>query len=79
VGQQLPPVRDAAHDMVTALEQWVEKGIAPSHFIGTKYTDNEPATRSVKFTRPVCLYPAVPRYTGAGDPNDAASFACVKE
>jgi feruloyl esterase len=78
VGQQLPPVRDAAHDMVTALEQWVEQGIAPAQFIGTKYVDNEPATRAVKFTRPVCLYPAVPRYKGTGNPDDAASFACVK-
>jgi len=78
VGQQIPPVRDAAHDMQTALENWVENGTAPAQFIGTKFTDNEAATRTVKFTRPVCLYPAVPRYKGSGDPNDAANFACMK-
>ncbi len=78
VGQQLPPVRDAAHDLVTALEHWVERGVPPAQFIGTKFTDNEPATRTVKFTRPVCLYPAVPRYKGTGDPNDAANFACQR-
>jgi feruloyl esterase len=78
VGQQLPPVRDAAHDLVTALDQWVEKGLAPAQFIGTKFTDNEAATRTVQHTRPICLYPAVARYKGTGDPNDAASFACVK-
>jgi feruloyl esterase len=26
--QQIPPTRDAVHDVQTALEQWVEKGIA---------------------------------------------------
>ena len=78
VGQQLPPVRDAAHDLVTALEQWVERGVPPAQFIGTKLTDNEPTTRTVQYTRPVCLYPAVVRYKGAGDPNDATNFVCVR-
>jgi feruloyl esterase len=78
VGQQIPPVRDAAHDLQTAMEAWVERGTAPAQFIGTKYTDNQPATRTVQFTRPVCLYPTVPRYKGTGDPNNAANFACVR-
>ncbi len=78
VGQQLPPVRDTAHDLVTALEQWVERGVPPAQFIGTKYTDNEATTRTVQHTRPVCLYPSVARYKGTGDPNDAANFTCVK-
>ena len=63
---------------VTALEQWVERGVAPAQFIGTKFTDNEAATRTVQYTRPVCLYPAVARYKGTGDPNDAANFVCVR-
>jgi len=28
------------------------------------------------FTRPLCQYPALPRYKTKGDPNSAASFAC---
>jgi len=78
VGQQKPPVRDASHDLQTALENWVERGTAPTQFIGTKFTDNQPATRSVQWTRPICLHPLVPRYKGTGDPNDAASFACER-
>ncbi len=78
VGQQLPPVRDAAHDLQVALEQWVERGVAPAQFIGTKFTDNEATTRTVQYTRPVCLYPTVPRYKGTANPNDAAIFACVR-
>lgn len=76
VGMQLPPVRDESHDLVTALERWVERGTAPGQFIATKYTDNEAATRTVKFTRPLCLYPETPRYKGTGDPNEAANFVC---
>ncbi len=78
VGQQIPPVRDAAHDLQTAMEDWVERGTAPAQFIATKFTDNQATTKTVQHTRPVCLYPAVPRYKGAGDPNDAANFACVR-
>ena len=35
--------KDSQHDIYAALEQWVEKGIAPS--------------AKVKFTRPLCAYP----------------------
>jgi feruloyl esterase len=78
VGQQIPPARDGSHDLQTAMENWVERGTAPAQFVGTKFTDAEPATRSVQFTRPICLYPAVPRYKGSGDPNDASSFSCIR-
>ena len=78
VGQQIPPVRDATHDIQTALENWVERGTAPAQLVATKFSDDKAATRSVKLTRPLCLYPTVPRYKGTGDPNDAANFACVQ-
>lgn len=77
VGMQIPPVRDAAHDIQTALERWVEQGTAPSEFIATRFTDSVATTRTVQLTRPLCLYPLVPRYKGSGDPNAATSFACV--
>ncbi|MGE3508473.1 MAG: tannase/feruloyl esterase family alpha/beta hydrolase [Vicinamibacterales bacterium] len=76
VGQQIPPVRDALHDIQTALERWVEQGEAPTQLVATKFTDDRPATRAVRLTRPVCLYPTVPHYRGTGDPNDAGSFVC---
>jgi feruloyl esterase len=78
VGMQIPPARDALHDLQTALENWVERGVAPAQFVGAKYTDTQPATRTVQFTRPICRYPAVPRYKGTGDPNDASNFSCVR-
>jgi hypothetical protein len=76
VGQQLPPERDPAHDLVVALDAWVERGVAPEDFIATRYSDTDPATRTVQFQRRLCLYPAVARYTPGGDPNAAASFTC---
>jgi feruloyl esterase len=79
VGQQIPPALDAAHDIQTALENWVERGTAPNQLIATKFTDGQAATRTVQYTRPLCLYPAVPRYKGTGDPNDAANFECVQQ
>lgn len=78
VGQQIPPVRDATHDLVTALERWVEQGTAPGTLIATKFADVAASSREVRFTRPLCLYPSVPKYKGSGDPNDAGSFACVR-
>ena len=59
-------------DMLTALENWVEKGTAPDKIIATKSTAGK-----VERTRPLCPYPTVARYTGKGSVDDAASFACV--
>jgi feruloyl esterase len=35
-GQSAQTAADAEHDTLTALEQWVEKGVAPEKFIGSK-------------------------------------------
>jgi feruloyl esterase len=56
-------------DALTALESWVERGVAPTVMIATK--------QSSPLSRPVCAYPALPRYTGTGDTNAAASFECA--
>ena len=76
VGQQITPIRDAAHDIQTALERWVEDGVAPDTIIATKYVDDAATTRVVRLTRKLCAYPLVARYKGFGDPNNAKNFAC---
>jgi feruloyl esterase len=58
-------------DALTALENWVERGIAPATILATKLDS--------PLSRPLCPYPALPRYKGAGDTNDAASFECAAE
>ncbi len=32
-----------------------------------------------QMTRPICTFPKVPRYSGAGDTNDAGSFVCATD
>jgi feruloyl esterase len=72
---QLPVPSDPEHDIVKALERWVERGIAPASIIATKYIDDEPA-KGVLRTRPICPYPRVAKYLGKGSTNVAASFEC---
>ena len=61
-----------AWDSVTALEGWREQGTAPANQVVTD-TTRQPLGR----TRPLCDYPAWPRYQGSGDVNVAASYACT--
>jgi hypothetical protein len=62
-------------DSLTALEDWVERGIPPRNQI---MTDTVAATRGR--TRPLCEYPNWPRFVGgdAANPNDASSFVCAR-
>jgi hypothetical protein len=60
-------------DSLTALENWVEKGIAPANQIVT-----DTAVHAGR-TRPLCEYPAWPRYNGYGDPNLASNFICSED
>jgi pimeloyl-ACP methyl ester carboxylesterase len=55
-----------------ALEAWVERGEAPSALVAIDENEDTEGR-----TRPVCHYPAWPRYSGRGDINDAESFSCV--
>lgn len=73
LGQGAP---DPQHNIELALEEWVEKGIAPSEIVATKYVDDDPA-KGVKFTRPLCSYLQVAKFKGTGDPNDATNFVCA--
>jgi feruloyl esterase len=59
-------------DMLGALDQWVEKGVAPDRIVASHATNGK-----IDRTRPLCMYPLVARYKGAGSIDDAANFACV--
>jgi feruloyl esterase len=58
-------------DSVTALENWVEHGTAPTAQV---VRDSNAASNSR--TRPLCEFPTWPKYSGAGDINLAASYSC---
>lgn len=65
------PQEDAEHDMLAALEAWVEHGQAPERIIAAR-VDGGQVTR----TRPLCPYPRQAVYTGHGSTDDAANFVC---
>jgi len=77
-GQGGADAKDAQHNVERALEQWVEKGIAPNAIVATKYQGRDPST-GVKMTRPLCPYPQMAKYKGTGDTNDAGNFVCMME
>jgi feruloyl esterase len=58
-------------DMMPSLEQWVEKGQAPTRVVASHSTSGK-----VDRTRPLCPYPQEARYTGNGSVDDAANFTC---
>jgi feruloyl esterase len=61
-------------DGLSPLQQWVEQGLAPDEIVASKILNG--VTTS---TRPICPYPALPRYRGAGNPEKASSFKCVAD
>ena len=58
-------------DTLSALEQWVEKGIAPDAIPATHSTNN-----TVDRTMPLCKFPEKAHYKGSGDPNSVTSWSC---
>lgn len=67
-------------NMLTALENWVERGVAPDTVVaGVNPADPDVAAKGwpAKRTRPLCAYPkqAILK-TGATDLESAASFSC---
>ena len=73
------PLADADHDVVKALERWVEHGVAPERIIATKYVNDNPAN-GIALTRPLCPYPQVAVLGPNGaDTTDAHNFICVDD
>jgi feruloyl esterase len=66
---------DPQHNIQSALEQWVEKAIAPSSIIAAKYGTDESQMRT-NMTRPLCPYPQAAMWTGTGSTDDAVNFVC---
>jgi feruloyl esterase len=58
-------------DMLTALENWVEKKQTPATITASRVVQGK-----VEKTRPLCPYPQSASYKGSGETNDAANFVC---
>jgi hypothetical protein len=76
-GQRLNPKDDPHHSIIIALEQWVEQGAVPRKIIATKYKIDGVPESGVVQTRPLCPFPRVPAYGGAGSTKDAANYSCA--
>jgi feruloyl esterase len=60
-------------DYLTAMENWVENGVAPDDLVASRLA----ADGTVDRTRPVYPYPLVARYDGSGSIDDDANFSPV--
>jgi len=58
-------------DAIAAMEQWVEKGVAPDKLIASRSVDGK-----VLRTRPLCPEPQVAKYVGSGSIDAAENFRC---
>lgn len=65
----------AERDILTALERWVENGQAPSHFVVRLQDESRALTPRTVLA---CAEPHAARYSGAGDPLDAANWRCER-
>jgi feruloyl esterase len=59
-------------DQLAAIENWVEKRIDPANKLVATDDSGVPGR-----TRPMCMFPGWPKYSGSGDVNTAASFTCA--
>ncbi|KAI0858210.1 feruloyl esterase B [Xylaria cubensis] len=67
---------DTQHNVLAAIVDWVENGVAPDEIVGTKYT-NDTAAAGISFQHRHCRYPYRSTYSGEGDPLDIESWHCV--
>jgi len=58
-------------DTLTALENWVEKGVGPDSISSTHMNGKTP-DRSL----PLCKFPEMPHYKGSGDVKDEQNWSC---
>jgi len=73
----LQTAKGPMYGLFDSLVNWVEKGAPEDKITATKYGPGENGTPKVIMTRPLCAYPAVAKYSGSGDTNDAANFTCT--
>ena len=58
-------------DSIAVMEEWREQGKAPDRIEGRRVVDGKTAR-----TRPLCPWPQVAVYSGAGSTDESANFAC---
>lgn len=68
---------DGANNVLAAVVDWVEAGIAPEVLVGTKFV-NDSVEAGVDHKHRHCKYPAKSTFKGEGyEPSDLESWTCV--
>ncbi|KAF2736301.1 tannase and feruloyl esterase [Polyplosphaeria fusca] len=77
IGQSRSEVNslDPSQNVLQAMVQWVEKGVAPETIVGTRWVDDTQSL-GVDYQRAHCKYPKRNVYNG-GDPKKIGSWKCV--
>jgi feruloyl esterase len=65
------PQTDADHDLLSALDRWVEQRTPPDRIIASRVEAGQ-----IVRTRPLCAYPKRAVYLGTGNTDDAVNFVC---
>ncbi|WP_263383605.1 tannase/feruloyl esterase family alpha/beta hydrolase [Granulicella arctica] len=58
-------------DKISAMEQWVEQGMAPAQIVAAHQTGGK-----IDRTRPLCPYPQIAHYNGTGNIDASSNFSC---
>jgi feruloyl esterase len=64
------PSMEPDHNLLTALENWVERGVGPQTIVASKLAEG-----AVIRSHPLCPYPQEAHFV-SGDPTNAASYRC---
>lgn len=67
------PIVDPDHDMLSALEAWIDTSRPPERIIASKVVNGQ-----VTYTRPLCAWPRAAVPMPGADNGKAASFICRK-
>ena len=65
---------DADHNLIRALQAWVEDGTVPESLVATR-----PGAGGDGFTRTLCPHPQTAKFIPGGDQTRAESFECMDE
>jgi len=64
-------------DTIGTIDAWATTGKAPERIVATRPASAGPASpMQTPLSRPLCPYPQIAKYDGAGDVNSEASFTC---
>ncbi|KAK7980153.1 MFS transporter [Apiospora arundinis] len=68
---------DREHNVLAAVVDWVEKGLAPEALVGTKFV-NDTAGEGIAYQHTHCKYPAKSTFKGGDrNPRDVGSWECI--